>query len=910
VAQSLADVLAPGGEGSCATAADCKRLLIRGQALVIGDVPVCMSCRLPGCRECGINGTTGNLSCTRCQGHFENVEGVCKWAPAFWTYFLFVLVGLLGCVCLWVLVDAVRSELRGVTNEFAMSEGFLARRRAQFFQLVEEGGTKVLRRYHLLTNLNSVASREIAGPGHTLFMNWFPFIILLSAWMGVIAAIFSPEDELREADPCLHPDLVQSGEMAQSSRARWLAILNYAGATALSLLFLIYQEHIWSEMVYNKERPSLQSYCVRFSGLPCDMTDRQMFEASLREWLQRLHLDVADSICEISFGYNARGRQDELQRLVDRHLQAASRQRSFSREEPEPHGHSDLEDPGPFWVRVVAAVLHGTPLEPETLCCCWPFGPREQAARVEPVGGGEERELLGQLEGSGEAFVVLYNEALANAVAGGGYAQLKGLVRGDPERRTEVRVRKAQVEPENVRWKDFAPKPIWEHALKAVVVAVVLYASLVIWLSIFSAYLSFELVTAGSQTLTRDFVSTFVIGLAVPAGNAFFGVVVGELTERYGFRNQENVRLASLVLNCFINLLANFGEVVMIYNKVYYEDELAWSDLFGSIFVPLSPLGLKPASLDFMAEVQGILVPAGLFVPSVLVPFAENVLPLLVGRARLKNDARLKASDAERMLAPKVVELQAPYGDIIVNVSLLSLLSFFAPGSYLAALWLAVAAWTLIVWATHRMYVLRWQAYTVFGGRESDKCAATLLAIPLSFLAGRMNLQLRENSSGIYPMLAHAAFHAAFVHLILPRFEPYPRGWVTSYEERVQDLKAPAANYENTNPVEVLKRSVAGLPDGAGKLTLFRCQQWYLLSDASVFAGEECARQAARGSSVLTGVRNEAGVLFQDLSSASKTVWPSKRFSNRQMKAAAVDPPMPRAGEPPPTVLGEQCETA
>lgn len=373
------------GRSTCVNSEqNCKDLLPRGQ-LISGWVNysngsavrnyTCQSCFLNGCKTCGA-GINSTVICQECDGNFElDGKGGCKWKESYWGYVMLAVIAMVFLLGLWVLIDFLRAECSSPTNSHSIEHGLLMRRRGKVLRSAEVTGDdgSIKEAYEapsFFTNLFSVGSSEIAGPGTTLFMNWWLYTIVLSLWLAIGAFILAPsaDEELEYIHPCRQQTLGEQGQMilkhpAQHGREgphqSW-TMWNFISSVVISVAFFVYQEVWWSRMVRDWKRPALQEYCIELSNMPPDLIDKGEIRQLLGNWMLQFHLDPA-GIRHISIAYNIPAdRKGQIEDLMEIHLQevAASRVSHFLLR----HGVENMDDTsvkraGPFWVQLGAHIL-------------------------------------------------------------------------------------------------------------------------------------------------------------------------------------------------------------------------------------------------------------------------------------------------------------------------------------------------------------------------------------------------------------------------------------------------------------------------------------------------------------------------------------------------------------------------
>jgi len=845
-------------------------------------IPACISCTLNGCIDCE-GGPDGLPICKVCGEWFKKDGlGGCAWNSQKFTVSTLLFYALLLTLVAWIIIELTMAECGKVVNEDALKRGLIMRRRAQLF-VSKEKQDEIKRissrgdvapvafehgRYSLDTDLHTLKSGRVMGPGMTLFMNWFIYIFIIGTWLCCGTLVFAPEKEEEKVllDPCLQQNrIIEEGwnfrtENPVRDNRDWKewawAMWNYVGAMLITAIFLWLQHWLWRRMVKSDLVPSLREYCVQITHLPTDVTEGKAIAAGLMEWMEKMKLEKT-AIVDVSIAYDLDSKHhEEAEQLLEDHLQTLANESSNieKRDIPAPTSTSskgsiemartlstEIAETGKmgacfggmFWVQLIALLLFQTPFQ---------FCAKE--TKVVPTGEAEEknnekaRDILKHIKGSGHAFVMMSTEAVARAFVGVGKATINI---GESHKDVEIRFEKAQAEPEMIKWFDYVTvAPQW-RIFRFISIAVLLWVSLNVWLMLFAAFLHFEIVTSGNTGATKG-MAGLLVGMLVPLGNALIGGVIDLTMKWWGFRDGDDQLLWRQMLNVMINGFANIGEIYLIYKKVY--NPVGWGvvDFFWHIRNKVAPLGVNPNVIHFQDELKSILFPGGMLVPILTIPLLSDFLPWFIGRLRLKFDMKLTGADAERIMKPGAVDPIGPYTDFLINFFLLTFASWISPGRYLIILWFALVLWTTLLYLNTRMNILRWQARSYFGSMKSHRCASYLLGIPLSCLAAALEHQQNPvESSGRVGFLLQFMWHFVFVRYVLEGLLPRERCFGKPLEEMQKHEFAPIATYKNTNPIRVLRRiyqkdRYQRGPDGTADkvddddedIVYFRSDKWYL----------------------------------------------------------------------------------
>jgi len=311
------------------------------------------------------------------------------------------------------------------------------------------------------------------------------------------------------------------------------------------------------------------------------------------------------------------------------------------------------------------------------------------------------------------------------------------------------------------------------------------------------------------------------------------------LLKNSGFRDEDDLQLWRQMLNIGVNLCANVGEIYLVFKKTLLQAEWLPDQFFVNFAKIFTPIGIHPSAFRFQGELKAILFPMGMLVPIVTIPFLGDVVPFLIGRLRIKGDPCIRSIDAERILRPGDVDHLGAYTDFLINLSFLCFASWNCPGKYLVTLWITMCVWLFLLYLNTRMNVLRWQAVNYFGGKKAHHCEALLLSIPLGYLAAALHYRLVPDHNGILGFCLQVSFHLVFVQYVLHTLEPPRAGLTENLDDMMANEHAPLANYENTNPIEVLRKAYWPElePDRSG-LIFFRNDKWYLQPTQGCIQGQ------------------------------------------------------------------------
>jgi len=834
------------GEGSvqyiCVTEATCGQMLPRGIAIppatnqsaeggAAEGQGYCASCELAGCDICD-NAT----SCQRCGSGFFELDGKCEWrGKAAWA-----AVGVIaGSLFLWALVDFCRAHLKETTNFAALKAGHISRWRAKLRNNYVMG-----RPQHALCSsmhCHTPGQAPIGGPGTVLCMNWFLLIAAVGVWLSLLAFLLAPLWSPKLLDPTLAWKCqMQHDSPSHQHYALW-AGLNYLGATVMSAVFLVWQSVLWTRMTHDTAGDiCLHFYCVEASGFPADATDKFELLAYLRSQLIHLGLPM-DGIQYVSIGYRFTPAQASwVEHALEQHLleedakDPASPRRDdnglsgsalnalemqkLAGHEGNWEDHSDSsvgeDDPGGFWVRLLAFVMCGTPFEcydktvdPHTVC-------RHDSLEL--------HQDVDSFKSSGLVFVVMKMEPVAVAFAS--VQSLPGLFRGVHQ----IKVSRCQSSPQTILWANFHVDActFWRRAVWSFFL---LMAAVAFWFGLYIPFYRLSM-SVGSFNFTSFLaiaMSNFS-GLFVALANCMISLIIPKLTTFMGFWHQSEQHVADLatLIPCVaVNCLMDF--FVTSYSAV--------QQLSDGLLHSLK-LEIVQDSLVYLLFPSYVLLPY-LAEPAVTITFAYYLAVL-----RIKRDSQISPGRAEVAMMAAETDLRVPLADMICTTSTIISTFLLGPSMYHRIFFPLLIVFSAVAYAQYRVRVLRWDSACFQGTKSLHVCQSFYWCFPLGLLAAAWERQLKEVSSndgktGWHGFFVHCMLHFIFLRFVLPGLEPAVPSSELSYSEALAQLggRAGLADYLNTNPVEVLKSHNAPEPCTGLRLIYYRPDKEHLQRRATKF---------------------------------------------------------------------------
>jgi len=338
-----------------------------------------------------------------------------------------------------------------------------------------------------------------------------------------------------------------------------------------------------------------------------------------------------------------------------------------------------------------------------------------------------------------------------------------------------------------------------------------------LWFMLYAPWVEFTKSTFGTVSLLAT-LADYVASLSIPIGNALISFVVGYIVELYGYRNIGHSRqwYLRMIIPClFINVMSDLY-VTFLSAVSGVNEGLSKSTNFQFTF------GVRVLEGDLFA----LLFPGYSMIPYIGEPFCCVLVPFLVGTWRIKQDSRISAEYAERLMEAAEIDIvNPPYGDMVVT-SAVFVVCFFAPGRNSWKLFMAYLIFAVFLYCQNRWRLLRWQTMCYFGTRDLHVSESYLWGLPLGILAAAFGCRLApvffgpdagvgaSVGLGCASFVGHNLLQICFLRSIGTRFR---RG---KQEKKARDLNQVeynktyehaetqnhmGANYRNTNPIEVLK---------------------------------------------------------------------------------------------------------
>eukprot|EP00933_Yihiella_yeosuensis_P081210 TRINITY_DN94778_c0_g1_i1.p1 TRINITY_DN94778_c0_g1~~TRINITY_DN94778_c0_g1_i1.p1 ORF type:complete len:638 (+),score=68.10 TRINITY_DN94778_c0_g1_i1:272-1915(+) len=408
------------------------------------------------------------------------------------------------------------------------------------------------------------------------------------------------------------------------------------------------------------------------------------------------------------------------------------------------------------------------------------------------------------LENSGTVFIVLKTKLLAEAVT----SAVEFPDRYDPDDPdTKIQLHRCTRDPHMIKWENFYVS--WrDFGRRLLVSAAVLSGVITLWFLLYVPFAHMAMTIAGSTyqgSWLEQKVATQgeqTAGLFIAVGNCIVSTVVVSLSEYVGFTRegaQHLTELAVLIpciaLNCVLDfLITTFAAARTLTAGMAFEQRIEL----------------------LQQQIYTLLFPSYIIIPYIAEPIATILFPKFLAIWRAKRDARVTPSDAEKAMIPAQTDICVPMADIICTPATILATFLLAPSAMHRKLMPLICVFAVVLYLQSRLRILRWESFKYYGSKHLHVCESVFWIVPLGLLAAAWERQYK-NMAFVYDLTgwkwfcAHAMAHLIYLFLVLPAIEPKtPMSPETYYNTFLSSESGTShhtglANYQNTNPVEVLK---------------------------------------------------------------------------------------------------------
>merc|ERR1740129_1470030 len=617
---------------------------------------ICRKCKVGGCKTCS-PGTAD--TCKTCEhGYTLDESGDCSsdYFRIFISVLCIVLV-LVAFLSTWL----VLLQFAPITNPEGLREGLDFRSRLKLHipkdQLVLAGIDETSGRqlWPLSTNLHAV---PVAGPGLVLHMNFQVAMILWACFIITIWVVFAYSTHPELLALGLYPANTPQQLCAVTLRGKemqeqmmWakvlFVIIAYLVTFFGSLAYAVFQLRTFQTIDDGTSMTDFAAICVGLPKLP----GSQHVEEELRTCLEKTCGQKVVGVCVC---WDFKTRADKVQDALEYEL-------LLEEPDPTPEVPEESEESS---VRKISRKTFG-----------WIdqlLGFSERPSEKKDIHKDEIKQLVVDIESTDSAFVVFECEsardAAVHAVQELGGVSFEGV---------RLSLGRETCEPDTVRWDSF-DVTMAQFVTRCIIGILVIITALVIWATGF--YLPFAYYQASFSYASGEepgFLACFLFSMLVVAGNQIMYFLCGEVSERAGFRFDDQKAvfyIALYTLACFLNVCVDMtlefflGYQIMVAGHVYtadgrrLEDLTSFQDIFET-YVMQKALGQRLFAYCFTGT---------FLLPFIAEPIFAIYAPYHLMKLLLRTHPEVRGRDAEKSMEFFCPMDMGRYGDIMLNVMLSS----------------------------------------------------------------------------------------------------------------------------------------------------------------------------------------------------------------------------------------------
>lgn len=683
--------------------------------------------------------------CLDCKLGYELVGTTCLSRFRHIWYALYVIAVTLGVILVSYIFDLVR---RPRVNEAVLNKAMLYRSHCKLRDPDDNHAF-----YPVDTDLHHSPSEtgvsENTGPiGGTGLLLHFNFQLAMILWcvfaiLGwVLLGLVYGSDQfligtMDDSDPQKMCQAIRWGQAAQQNFAFgkfWFIFLLWVFSTLGCIAFAVYQHRRFLQL--DASSATMMDYATIIHGFPVEAGQpglEEEYTAFLTQALSEAHSGVSGGVrpvgVSVAWDYGDMAEQIDAQIVREVELR--------ERDEPE-HPHT-IQEPAARGgclssaFRSVDALLGigGLP-------CASP----EEQAPEETGDDGRLAEVLKEMKTHGTLIAVFQSEADRDAAVETFSKDREGTLLF--RNQYKLQAKKKFYEPESILWENMGVSRLELIKGTSFGIMGVLGAILVWGVCFYGPFAYYESATYAATGQGQGFATNMTFTILVVVGNQIMYQLCAVISEKIGFKYRDHREAAYTTLYTgaiFVNMLVDVGIVVyvaylaLVHNGVRTDEGVLLSELPDREAIFKS----YPMQKTFGRTLYEYNFPACFLLPFLLEPVVTILLPYYLGMWLVRSRA-VSRRDAEECLAPMPMDL-ARYGDLLINVMLVSMSLFLASGYVLWNL-LGLLAGNLFIYLYDRYRVLRQVQSFCFSSGRMDRVAQHILIIPCGILAACLVYQL------------------------------------------------------------------------------------------------------------------------------------------------------------------------
>jgi len=827
----------------CLTASECgsKALGLDETATVAAQTTsseqrYCRQCGIVGCKVC----KKTEEVCEACSEGYELVNGVCE---SIFRYSWYCLYGIIAIIVLYCLVWFIDIHCRAVDNEAGLNQGLEFRSRTKLhsqkgeetrpllaapvaggqeptgvnpqLSMVSEqpppaaaplmqGAGPIGEQYQrkLIPLSTNLMSTPVAGPGTVLH---FRYQLWLIVW-GVIAAgvwfaIVTLTDRdlleigLKRAETPLELCKVVDWGYVRQHELMWAKVL-FLGIMYLitffgSLIFSAMQQRLIMRLDDNTTMRDFVLYC---RGLPIQ-SGAEPVEEQMKTFFQE---QTEKTVIGVSIAWDWIPHFEEVKRCLDAEWATPTDDRDEVNFEESRYA----REGGLRWklLGIPDRIMgFGLPVEEEDI-------PNKQHMLTN----------LKSMETSGSAFIVFEDEVSRNAALQ--VINDKGGISFEGNRLT---FSKTESEPETVRWDGFSYSGV-KVFIRTLIGILLTVVTLCGWAFVFYLpYANYVATTAFADGLESNDNATKLLTYVVVGGNLAVYFICAAISEWIGFRFEDSREAYYLVTySCAIFSNAVLDFFILGYIS-YYELKAHNAHTFaglrlGELKNITDIFESYPMQRAVGNQMFNYCWPSCFFLPFVMEPIGAIALPLHVVKILTRCHSNVKGRQAERALAVFAPMDMGRYGDVLLNLVLVTCIGFAPPGFMLQTL-VAFCGSHIFIYFLDQYRVLRCVPGFCYAAGTVEWFAEAIFSIPCGILlAGAIfkanckvdQLGICFNDDRILFVCASAFFTHCCLHIFLQTYVVplcLSTNHIDSQFSYAEVAEVTPATWFNTNPIHCLR---------------------------------------------------------------------------------------------------------
>lgn len=797
------------------------------------DQGVCRTCSQTGCQQCD---PTGLDKCVECLiGHQLRPDGSCS--NRVMTMIVHTVLGVISALLLFILAWIAALALHPVVNQEGLNEGLAYRSRLILRQPANENTDNRSRMWPL--GVDMLDQPEIAGPGLLLHFSFQYYIIVwslttLSFWLiwtwqmdhRLVSAGDGPQDDdLTAVDLCaMAIDARLNEHQLMMYKVGFLVIVYvYSVIGSLMMAWWHSQEYQASDDNTN----TMQDYVLRCTGIPRMSGDSRAEE----ELTEAARAATGQDVVGVSIAWDIGARADQIQKAVEADSEEQERKvrakfflesanAGDAADAAQHHEREHIRRSATFQSEALGPP--GDPSDTEAaerpqFCYVWSkvnaiFGFGMHYSPPEVPGRAEKANLATDVNSTDTAFLVFRTQDARDEA-------LQALPDGFDFRGCNVRFSRVYHEPDVVNWYSFSTSN-GQRVLRCVYGWFAVLLGALVWCGCF--YLPYTLYATASHAGQEDVssVSDTVFSLIVVGGNQAMYFLCQALADNVGFNYKDTADAFyvvtytfSCLLNVCVDLMLEFylGYHAMVQQRAHTDDGRLLSDLASTMDV----FNSYPMQTVMGRRLFAYAFPSTFLIPFLMEPIFSMWLPYVIQVLLLRTHPGVRGREAEKSMDFFTPMDLGRYGDVVLNVMLLTMVFVFPANSF-STLMVYLILSHVYIYFYDKLRVLRHVPAFDCSDNTVDRAALMLLTVPCGIILvcaimeancyGWAFTCFADNSLAVASLVAfllHVAVHLGLFYLAF-HFESHESvsNSQATYESVSQKL---GCNWFTSNPMHCMR---------------------------------------------------------------------------------------------------------